>query len=358
MDEIAVDAGTEEVESPSTPDVSAESESPSVDAQAGTSSQDENEDPEEWRNLLKSRGFEGKPFDKTAKKTLAETLYKTFGSNKSLSEENQRIKAELEELRKQPKAPEPPPEPHPDLKELDTRIAALNSQKEAVEKRLSERFNQFREHDRRVAILEDKLANADDLDKRDIQRELAFAKYNLQQVGESIKNDQERLENVPRELAQIEREKKLAERYIQDEERARQEAEAAKREFHVSFPQQVNGLIDHFANELKVDADKDIRADLTESVNHALTIAFFQMSEQGIKDVDVAALVREKVEKIAKRYDLLGRAKLAAQSQQIKPAQKPVVKTKPAEPARKLSLEEEVEKAKAERMARMARINL
>jgi flavodoxin len=358
----AVETGAADPGSTPEVDASAATETPSADVQAVSeadpnvepnSTEGEGDEPEEWKKFLQSRGI--KTFDKAAKASLGQNIYKTFNENSRFAKENEELRNRLQALEQaKPAEPEPTPEPPADLKELDEHITALKTDREGLDKREGQLNTAWFEADKAVTKLEAWLERADDLDKPALKAELAEAKANRR----GIELELDRIPTTKRQhdalIKQAERDRANAERTHEYESRARQEAESKHKEWETGFSNQVSGFITQFANDLKVKEDPQTRELLTEVTNHAVMVALFKLGQAGISSVDVQGLVKSHVEKYAKAYDLIDRTKLNAASQQRQQVVKPVVTAKPGSTPRKFSsIEEELAYDREQRVKKL-----
>src|SRR5688572_18609694 len=161
--ETSDEAKTEEAESPSAKAAEADAE------------------PEEWKNLLKKyngdKGQAGKAY------------WKSVNDAAALAKENKELKAYREAAEKA--KTEKPAEPHPTLKQVDDAITALSKAIQAdLPRQEIELFKELRQYEKNIAVLEDKVANADITEKDALEVKLDNAKLRWDRCEEKIRKVQ------------------------------------------------------------------------------------------------------------------------------------------------------------------------
>lgn len=366
--DVAVETATDDAGTPPVVDSeSAESGTPPVDAQAeapeaGSDPASGGEDePEEWRKFLDK--FKG---DKAA---AGKAWWEKNNYASQVTKERDELKARITELEQRATQPTEPPEPEAipeDLQKLDTYISSLKTKVEALPQKESELVKEIWSLNRDIAKAEARLEDADDLDKP--KRELELAKLQARQADRQQQLDAipEIRERYETDLYRADRDRKAAEAFIQAEERARQEAGEKQTQWETSLVSEVNTLIPRIADELKLLSDpKDasIRSAMAEDVYEGLMADLWARANANIKEVNIQELIRARVEKWGKKHGLIQAAKLAQLSKEKtsvagKPNGTPA-KTAPAPTTVKpLSIHEQVERERAARIAKMAKLGL
>lgn len=365
-DVTAVETEPEVVETPSAPEVTAESETPSVDAQAeNAGGETPASEVDELLRLAQSRGIKSLD-DIKARNELGGFVGRTLTHNKTLSEEIATLKAQLaqRDTPARPAEPEPEPEIPADIKAIDEYISTLQAELKDLPTTEASLVKDLWDLNTKIAIAEHDAKRADDLDKAAANAEVARLKGEqrlVQRQLDALPRDQKRLEF---QIRSAERQKSDAERFIQAEERARQEAGAEREKWETGLVSEVNTLIPRFADEFKLPADPELRKTMSEDVYDALTVELWRRAQANIKDVNIQELLRNCVDKWAKKHGLIQAAKLA----QVSKAKAPVAgkpsgtpqKTAPPPNSTEqtLSIHEQVERDRAERMRKLAALGL
>jgi hypothetical protein len=272
-------------------------------------------EPEEWKNLLGKHNGN--------KKAAAEHYWKTQKDNANLAKENKELKAYREQAERSKN--EKPAEPHPTLKEADSRITALTKEISTdLPRQELELFKDLRKHEDAIAVLTDRLANADALEKEGIEIKLDNAKVRWDLTERKIREVQylanqksEHIERLKNYKADFEKQ--------QAEERANKERQEENRQrFNEDFPNEIEGYIAQHAKSLGFPGDMDdLKTDVYEYV--MAFAAQFRGTETPVDQQDWSALVKAKVERETKKADKLGRAHYAKVSKEVKPKTTPVV---------------------------------
>lgn len=314
-DDAPVETADQSTETPSDAGTPAESETPSVDAQAGAEGGDDpagGETVEPLTQYLQSKGIKSLD-DPAARTALHDLLRKRDNDNGSLAKRLKDLEAQLAQrvAPAKPAEPEPEPEPHPDIKSIDEYISTLKAELDEVPTAEATLVRDLWTLDRKIAIAEHDVAKADDLDKAAANAEVARLKAEhrlVQRHLDSLPRDRKRLEF---QIQSAERQKSEAQRAIEAEESARQQAGEQQEKWESGFVAEVNTLIPRYADEFKLPADAGLRSEMAEDVTNALTVELWKRAEANIKDVNVQELLRGCVEKWAKKHGLVQAAKLA-----------------------------------------------
>lgn len=364
MDEVAVDAGAETTETPSEVTAPAESETPSVDAQAETEGGDApagGQEVDPLTQYLQSKGI--KPEDRTA---LHDLLRKRDNDNGTLSKRIKDLETQLTQRAApaKPAEPEPEPEPHPDIKGLDEYISATKAKLDALPQKEASLVKDVWSIEREIAKAEARFEAADDIDKPKRELELERLRAARDAKAAQLENLPEIRERYEIDLRRSERDRKFAAQAIEAEESARQEAGARHKEWESGFVSEVDSLIPRFADEFKLPADAALRGEMAEDVRNALTIELWRRADANINEVNVQELLRGCVEKWAKKHGLVQAAKLAQVSKEKAPvAGRPNgapqrTAPSPNTPERQLSKYEQMELERAARLKKMAALGL
>lgn len=361
MDEV-VEATTDATpETPSVEVPAAESETPSVDAQAATDGGQEPpaDDVDELLRFARSRGHNDLT-DIRARNDLGSFLGRTLTHNRTLSQEIEALKAQLaqRDTPARPATPEPDPEPPPDLKAIDDYISGLKADKETLdntEKDLSQTLFKLATD---IRIQEALIERADPLDKPTLQqqkvlldRELAIVQRQL----DAVPRDRKRVEAW---IATAERDRRNTERALEGEESARQQAAKAKDAWNADFVTKVDSLILKNADDLKIPADPKLRAAMAKTVSRLVGWELQLRAKEDIDSVDIAALARSCVQHWAEEHGLAGAVKLAQVSKEKATVAQPAGGSKTAPPPNpdtpKRTPREQMEYEREQRLRKMA----
>lgn len=364
--DVAVEAGPDDAGTPPAPEVPAESETPSVDAQAENAGGDEpagEVDP--LLTYLQSKGFKDLN-DPAARAALHESIRSSQNYASTSAKRIKELEAELAKRATpvEPAEPEPEPEPHPDIKGLDEYISTLKAELEAVPQTEASLVKDLWDLNTKIAIAEHDAKRADDLDKPAANAEVARLKGEqrlVQRQLDALPGDSKRLKF---QIQSAETQKTAAQRAIEADERARQEAGEQREKWETSLVSEVNSLIPRFADEFKLPADPNLRKTMSEDVYDALTVELWRRSQANITEVNIQELLRGCVEKWSKKHGLVQAVKLAQVSKEKapvagKPSGTPSRTAAPPSPTdRPLSKYEQMERERAERLKKLSAMGL
>lgn len=292
MDDVAETVETEEPTSPDTPtDVSEPGPTPASEAEpdageptspdAQAAPPDANADPPEWLKLAEQyKGDKG---------LIAKAYSEKVRYASQLSKENEQLKAQVQQMRSRPPQPPPPPPATKDLERIDARIKAFESRTENTTKERDDALKTWNALDRQIAVAEDRLARADEVDKPQLTLELATLKHQKNQAAYTYNHANERLESYNDEKERLANERQSAERRIEDE-KARQEQDAAEdAEFRQTFPKSFDEHFDRTWSEAKLPQDQKVNDHGWRVVNALMCVDLWRLGQQGQK-MDPAAL--------------------------------------------------------------------
>lgn len=326
MTEETAVAEVAEVESPSTEEAPVEvpespSEQPSDEAKTdepespSAKTAEADAEPKEWKNLVDK--YNGDK-DKAGK-----AYWKAVNDNSALAKENKELKAYRDQAEKAKN--EKPAEPHPTLKEADSRIAALSKEIQTdLPRQELALFTELRKHEDAIAVLNDKLANADVVEKEGIEIKLDNAKVRWDLTERKIREVQYLANQKAEHIERLKTYKTDFEKHQADERANKERQEENRQRFNEDFPNEIEGYIAQHAKALGFPGDMDdLKTDVYEYV--MAFAAQFRGTDTPVDQQDWSALVKAKVEREHKKADKLGRAHYAKVSKEVKPKTTPVV---------------------------------
>jgi len=357
----ATDAGAEstseaaeaEGESTSEQGAKADEQTSAESTSEGETGSEDDDEPEEWRNLVKK--YESVADEKQRKAAIGKAYWENTRHASAVQKERDQLKARLAELEEtgRPRAASEEAKPEPeevpaDIKAIESRTKALETEQAEFPKIEDQLMGALEKTKERISVLQYKLQVSLEEEKPSIEARLEAAHAERNNILLRYHTCKQRLSEIAEKLEDLAERKKLAGSRL-DSERARQaQAEEERAQFNRDFPRLVDGYIVRFMDELKVPSGPPgteaakLRDDLAESVNESLMVAYWKMGGQDTRKVDHAALVKDHVTRYAKRMDLIGRAKLqqfsqkkADVAQRLSPTIRPR-ESKPKEPARPL----------------------
>ncbi len=368
---MAEDTGAEGAESTSEAEGAEESTSSAAETQDETQAEstsegaaDEDDEPEEWRNLVKK--YESVTDEKARKAAIGKAYWEVTKHASAAQKERDQLKARIAELeagstpaRERGEAKPEPEEVPADIQALTSRTKALEAEQAEFPKVESQLLQALGEQDQEIAVLNYQLQTALDEEKPALKAQLRTAKADRANILLRYHSVEQRKREIDEKLEDLTERKRLAGSRLEAEKARQAQAEEERAQFQRDFPRQVDAYIVRFMDELKVPTDEKLRDDLAESVNESLMVANWKMGGQDTRKVDHAALVKDHVVRYAKRMDLIGRAKF----KQFSTSKADVVKrlsptitpreTKPKEPERKpLPYEIEVRDERLEKARR------
>lgn len=258
-------------------------------------------DPEERQEAMAAAWWEKNNF---ASKTL---------------KENAALKRQLDEALKKsapPKEPEEPAAPPQELVELDTRIQQLYQQDQALIKETEQALVSLNDVDTSIAKFEAKLEDAkeagDDNKVVRLEAQLAAAQVRREGVLREYKATIRERQSIARDYEKVGKERIWLESVLKDRAHRQALAKQEAEEFKSDFPEQVDRLIESAASRFNIPAH--LLEELQEETNDGLMVDLWKLGEANLDDVDLPALVRQRVERFAKTRNIAERRKFAETS--------------------------------------------
>lgn len=309
-DEQADDESTDESDEGESED--SESESDETEQADQDEPSDDDED-ESWRNFQKK--FNHIKSERDRKAAMGKAWWEKTRYSSQIRKENEELKARLARLEKPPE-PErtEPQQPPPELARIEQRIQALYAKDQTIQTQQSQALMALSDSDKQVAVIEDRLKDADEYQKAVLEQRLETARVKR----EAILNRWADL-NDKREAISLEMEQRLTDRdwtvkFLQDKANREQLERRDIETFNAEFPKHVDGLIVAAADDLGAPKDQKIRSSLWKSVNRAVMVDLLKLGEKGLDSVNVPAMVRAHVQEYLQDRDLVGRSKFSKTS--------------------------------------------
>lgn len=247
----------------------------------------EDEEDEAWRKLEAKFAHIKNPRDRRA--AMARAYWEKTNYASSLRKELEK-KGSVD---REPAKDEPPPPPHPDLQKLDQRIDTLSRRDEAAEGQQKELLKTLREADADITRLETRLADAadDEYKKQVLEARLETARGRKERLLEKWADLGEKRQAYNEDYQRLKAERDFTARIVEQEQKRQREEAQTLEQFNETFPQQVSAEIDRVAKELK--APKEILDSLRETVTDRLSMALLRLGNQGVDEVDWAAMTQK-----------------------------------------------------------------
>lgn len=261
---------------------------------------------------------------------LADAFWHRTNENSRMSRELAELRQKVEEFEAQRTAPEPEAnEPDPDIAAIDQHLQAIaqrhNEELPAREKELIQLFDNQKSNIVLLnASLERAKTTADGYDpasghhKTDIERELAYAKRDLDATKREYQAIPALKKSLALEYKRYERDKQDIERRIADDQARQKDDEKARESFQAEFPQKVNGLIGHYAQTHQVPPE--LSDGHSQYVNANVMTALSILGSKGITEVNIEEIVKFHSEGFQKLRDTIARVALAQASRPAVPA--------------------------------------
>lgn len=293
----------------------ADQESDDEDAESAEADEPsgDDDDDEAWKNFQKK--FSHLKSDRDRRAAMGKAFWEKTRYASQVRKENEEFKARLARLEAQPTRDDlkdaAPPEPPPELTKIDQRIQVLYQKDQAVQAQQNRSLIELNEADKTLAILEDRLKDADEYQKAILEQRAETAKLKREAVLNRWADLNERREAISLEMEQRLGEREWTAKSIQERATRDQSERQSLQEFNAEFPKHVDGLITSSADDLGAPKDPKIRQSLWRTVNRAMMVDLWQLGEKGLQQVNVPAMVRTHVKEYLEDRDLVGRTKFA-----------------------------------------------
>ncbi len=307
MDEETAETPESPSETEAEPDNKPDGESNSPEAIEAA--KDEDDEPEEWRNLVKK--YESVEDEKERKAAIGKEYWEKTRYVSQVQKERDELKARLTELESnsKPEKVEEEEEVSPDLQAIESREKALEAKQAAFPKVEHQLLVELGKQDDEIAVLEYRLNTALEEEKPTVKAELRAAKAERSHILATYRNLETEKSAIKEKLEDLADRKRSASSRLEIERARQKQAESDRQKFQADFPREIDNYIVRSMDELKVPPDKGLRQDLWETVNESLMVEYWKMGGKDPAAIDHSALVRKHVERYAKRMDIIGRAK-------------------------------------------------
>jgi len=311
MSETTSDEGEPEAGDEPADEVDEDSEGEAEPAEAGEPSDDEDE---AWKNFQKKFDHIKNPRDRRAAMGKAWWEKNNFASRTHKEAEDLKARlARLEATRDEPKD-DRPTQPPPELAKIDQRIQVLYAKDKSIQEQQNRSLIELSEADKAVAVIEDRLKDADDYAKAILEQRLETAKIKKEATLNRWADLNERREGLSLEMEQRLADRDWTAKFLQDKATRDQSERQSLEQFNADFPKHVDGLISSSADSLGAPKDPKIRQSLWRSVNKAMMVDLWQLGEKGLQQVNVPEMVKAHVKEYLQDRDLVSRSKFTSTS--------------------------------------------
>lgn len=328
-DETEETDGDSEAEAEGSDD--AESE-PSDSEKADQLPSDDDDDPE-WQNFQKK--FSHLKSDRDRRAAMGRAWWEKTRYASQVRKENEELKARLARLEKPPEpAPDEPRQPPPELARIQQRIETLVAKDQAVQEQQNKALISLSASDKEVAVIEDRLKDADEYQKAILEQRLETAKVRRESILNRWADLNEKREAISLEMEQRITDRDWTAKFLQDKANREQLERRDIESFNAEFPKHVDKLIVSAADDLGAPKDQKIRQSLWKTVNRAMMVDLLKLGEKGLDSVNVPSMVRAHVKEYLEDRDLVGRSKFVkASAEKLKVAGREAGKPPAGRPA-------------------------
>lgn len=333
-DDETTEPDADDESEPEGDDESAEDDGDDGDADQPPSDDD---DDESWKNFNKKFAYLKSDRDRRA--AMGKAWWEKTRYASQVRKENEELKARLARLEQPPdtRRDEEPQQPPPELARIEQRIAALTQKDQVVQDQQNKALIALSASDKEVAVIEDRLKDADEYQKAVLEQRLETAKVKRESILNRWADLNEKRESISLEMEQRITDKDWTAKFLQDKAQRDQLERRDIETFNAEFPKHVDGLIKSAADDLGAPPDQKIRQSLWKTVNRAMMVDLLKLGEKGLGSVNVPAMVRAHVKEYLEDRDLVGRTKFSKTSAEKlkvagREAGKPASRPAPARP--------------------------
>lgn len=315
-DDLEAEASSDDVaDEPADEDASpeedqSEQEAPSTKAERRAWSELEKKyefikDPEERQEAVAKAYWEKARYAK-AQRLLAEER----------ARENERLKAELDLLKKPATEEQKEPPPHPDVAKVDQRIQALYVKNQTIQQEQQERLGEISKLDREVAIIEDRLKDAYDEQKPMLEERLRQAKRDYEYTRREYKSAVEKMADLNERMEQELANRDWIVKFNAQEQTRQQQQQRDLALQKQEYVKEVDSLIERKADELGLPKDDRIRKSVWKHVNRALMVDLSVMNAPNMDEVDTESMIEKFVKEFAEDREIVTRRTFKTKSDQ------------------------------------------
>lgn len=308
-------------------------EEPGDEPDASAAGGDDDED-EGWRNFESKFEHIKSPRDRRA--AMAKWVWEKTRYASQVRKEAEEAKAELARRgAKTPDADEEPEAPptNPHIEKLDSRIKALYEKDQSTQSTQQQQLVKLAEADKAIAKLEAHIEmaeeQADEYKKNILETRLESAQMRRTGVLERYQDLTERRSQLSYDMERLLQDRDWAANVYTNQAKAKQAESQRSEQFNEEFPKFVDQQITSEANTLGAPKDAKVRRGLWKHVNQAMMVDLYRMGEQGIREVDVPAMIQTYVKEYLEDRDLAKRAGFQERSR----AKRSVTGRAPSSPA-------------------------
>lgn len=255
-------------------------------AESASAAPTQDDEPEGWRKLTAKVGSN---LDTAGKQKLADEFFQAKTAASRLSDENKKLQAKLAELERSARSKTTPDEPEevpPDLQAVESKVKALESERQGLPQRLNKAAADVDAAYKARVKAEVALESADEVDKPGAEARLTRAEIAYDKALAAYENVERRANSIDGEVNAAKREQQGVKKRLEDDRARQAQAEEDREQFNREFPERFDRYIGTAADTAGLHKDPSFRESVRRLSTELSMAAFWYMNQKGVEVTD------------------------------------------------------------------------